>query len=93
MVAMTNAKAGAQSAERGHTAFQKRVKEFLAHVERTYGVSPAEYRALYRAQGGVCYVCRVATGPTKKNPNARFLGVDHDHLTGEVHREQGCEDL
>lgn len=64
--------------------FQKRVKEFLAHVQRTYGLTPAEYRALYRAQGGKCYVCRVATGPTRKNPRARFLGVDHDHLTGEV---------
>lgn len=57
---------------------------FLQHVERTYGVSPAEYRALYRAQGGRCYVCRIATGPTKENPKARHLGVDHDHLTGEV---------
>ena len=59
-------------------------REFLAHVQRTYGVTPSEYRALYRAQGGRCYVCRIATGPTKKNPRARHLGVDHDHLTGEV---------
>lgn len=53
-------------------------REFLAHVQRTYGLSPAEYRALYYAQGGRCYVCRRATG------RARRLGVDHDHLTGEV---------
>lgn len=53
-------------------------KEFLAHVQRTYGLSPAEYRALYYAQGGRCYVCQRATG------RARRLGVDHDHLTGEV---------
>lgn len=59
-------------------------REFLQHVQRTYGLAPEEYRALYRAQGGVCYVCRIATGPTKKNPKARHLGVDHDHLTGEV---------
>lgn len=59
-------------------------KAYLAHVERTYGITPEEYRALYRAQGGRCYVCRIATGPTKKNPKARHLGVDHDHLTGEV---------
>ncbi len=64
--------------------FQARVKDFFAHVQRTYGVTPVEYRALYRAQGGVCYVCRIATGPTMKRPKARFLGVDHDHLTGEV---------
>lgn len=53
-------------------------KEFLAHVQRTYGLSPEEYRALYYAQGGKCYVCRRATG------RSRRLGVDHDHLTGEV---------
>lgn len=61
-----------------------RIKTFLRHVERTYGLTAAEYRALYYAQGGTCYVCRIATGPSKKNPNARMLGVDHDHLTGEV---------
>lgn len=52
--------------------------QFLAHVERTYGLKPLEYRALLRAQGGRCYVCRKAAG------RARRLGVDHDHLTGEV---------
>lgn len=53
-------------------------RQFLAHVQRTYGLAPNEYRALYRAQGGRCYVCRKAAG------KARRLGVDHDHLTGEV---------
>lgn len=53
-------------------------KQFLAHVERTYGLTPDEYRALYRAQHGRCYVCRKASGKSKR------LGVDHNHLTGEV---------
>jgi hypothetical protein len=52
--------------------------QFLAHVQRTYGLTPDEYRALYYAQGGRCYVCRKASGKAKR------LGVDHDHLTGEV---------
>lgn len=52
--------------------------EFLRHVERTYGLPPIGYRALYYAQGGVCYGCRKATGKDRR------LGVDHDHLTGEV---------
>lgn len=52
--------------------------EYLRHVERTYGLKPIEYKALYAAQGGRCYVCRRAAGKTKR------LGVDHDHLTGEV---------
>jgi len=52
--------------------------EYLRHVERTYGLKPVEYRALYAAQGGRCYVCRKASGKSRR------LGVDHDHLTGEV---------
>jgi hypothetical protein len=41
-------------------------------------VTEAEYRAMYRAQGGRCYVCRKAAGKSRR------LGVDHNHLTGEV---------
>lgn len=52
--------------------------QYLKHVERTYGLQADEYRALYYAQGGRCYGCREATG------KARRLGVEHDHLTGEV---------
>lgn len=53
-------------------------ERFFRHIEATYGVTEAEYRAMYYAQGGVCYVCRRARG------KARRLGVDHDHVTGEV---------
>lgn len=53
-------------------------EQFLRAVERKYGLAPDEYRALHYAQGGVCYGCRVANG------SSRRLGVDHDHLTGEV---------
>lgn len=53
-------------------------RAFFAHVERTYGLSETGYRALYKAQGGRCYVCRKAAGKAKR------LGVDHDHLTNEV---------
>lgn len=53
-------------------------EQFLRAVERKYGLTPDEYRALHYAQGGRCYVCRKASG------KARRLGVDHDHLTGEV---------
>lgn len=59
-------------------AFAKRLRDFFSHILRTYGVTEVEYRALYRAQGGRCYVCRRASG------KAKFLGVDHDHLTNEV---------
>lgn len=43
-----------------------------------YQITATEYRVLYRAQGGRCYVCRVADGTSRR------LAVDHDHLTGEV---------
>lgn len=57
---------------------EQRLKRFFREIERKYGLSEAGYRALYKAQGGRCYVCRKASG------KARLLGVDHDHLTGEV---------
>lgn len=53
-------------------------ESYLAGLERKYGLAPDEYRVLHYAQGGKCYGCRVANG------SARRLGVDHDHLTGEV---------
>lgn len=43
-----------------------------------YGITPEQYWALYEAQGGVCYICRRATG------RVRRLAVDHDHATGYV---------
>lgn len=49
-----------------------------ARVERTYGITSEEYWAIYELQGGVCAICRRATGKTKR------LSVDHDHKTGEV---------
>lgn len=52
--------------------------KFFADIFEKYGVTPIEYRAMYRAQGGRCYVCRRANGKSRR------LGVDHDHLTGEV---------
>ena len=51
---------------------------FFDQVFRKYGLTEVEYRALYRAQGGKCYVCRRADGTTRR------LGVDHNHVTGEV---------
>jgi hypothetical protein len=53
-------------------------KRFFRDIEATYGLTELEYRVLYRAQGGRCYVCRRASGKSRR------LGVDHNHLTGEV---------
>src|SRR6185369_1932374 len=53
-------------------------RAFFSEIRRKYGLTEVEYRALYYAQGGACYVCRDAKGKAKR------LGVDHNHLTSEV---------
>lgn len=55
---------------------EKRRRRLAAHdryVGNTYGLPPGMYERLYEAQGGVCALCRRATGKTKR------LAVDHDH--------------
>jgi hypothetical protein len=63
-----------------HRAVQKQRRE-AAHgrsIYERYGLTKEQYEALYKAQGGVCYICRRATGRRKK------LAVDHDHASGFV---------
>lgn len=45
----------------------------------TYGITAEEYWAIYKFQGGVCYICRRAKGTGRKR-----LSVDHDHETGYI---------
>lgn len=59
-------------------AKERKLRDFFAHIRRTYGLTEEGYRALYKAQGGRCYICRKASG------KGRMLAVDHNHLTGEV---------
>ena len=47
-------------------------------VMKTYGLEAGAYDQLYIEQGGVCAICRRATGASKR------LAVDHDHETGRV---------
>lgn len=51
---------------------------WATRIEATYGITEQEYWAIWHAQDGRCYVCRRATGATRR------LSVDHDHVTGEV---------
>jgi hypothetical protein len=44
-----------------------------ARVTEVYGLEPGEYDMLLRAQGGVCAICKRATGAKRR------LAVDHDH--------------
>lgn len=49
-----------------------------AHLHKAYGLTLAQYDALWRSQGGLCAVC---DRPPK---SGHRLHVDHDHVTGLV---------
>lgn len=54
-----------------------RARRLSAKGRRTqavYSITPAQYDALYAAQGGRCALCRRARGTGRKR-----LAVDHDH--------------
>ncbi len=62
-------------------------RAFYARLLDLYGLTPERYRRLYLAQKGRCWICRTAKGIHPDDPKAagsKRLGVDHDHLTGEV---------
>lgn len=64
-----------------HHRDKKREQSDAARARRwetVYGITADEYWAIYEHQGGVCAICRRATGTYKR------LAVDHDHATGEV---------
>lgn len=48
------------------------------HVQTVYGLEKGDYARLYEFQGGLCALCRRATGASRR------LSVDHDHATGDV---------
>lgn len=48
-------------------------------AQKVYGLGDGDYDRLYEFQGRKCYLCRRATGATKK------LAVDHDHESGLVY--------
>ena len=61
---------------RRNTPEQKqRLRDYLR--ERTFGVTPEQYRAWVNEQEGKCAICRQA-------PGIRGLAVDHDHNTGKI---------
>ena len=49
------------------------------YLKKKYGIGIEEYKRMFKAQNGVCAVCRRPPKNKKKN-----LHVDHDHKTGEV---------
>lgn len=53
-------------------------------IRRVYGISGAEYAALFRAQDGLCAVCRRPDESQARRASSEQLAIDHDHSTGRV---------
>jgi hypothetical protein len=51
-----------------------RIKRYLAEAFRKYGITETQFRALWAAQGGRCYICQ---RPFK----SKLPAIDHDHET------------
>jgi len=47
-----------------------------ARIQKVYGITADEYKALFAAQNGVCAICKQA--------RSYRLNVDHDHQSGHV---------
>lgn len=69
-----------------HNAIRKSRRNYNhgEHIQKTYGLTTAEYQEIYKYQGGKCAICQRATGATRR------LAVDHDHATGAV-RMLACQ--
>jgi hypothetical protein len=62
-------------------------RAFYSKILDQHGVTPSDYRLMYVAQRGRCWICRTAKGVHPDDPKARGsrrLGIDHDHLTQDV---------
>lgn len=60
-------------------------RRFYRAAQRAYGIAPAEYRAMYLAQLGRCFICQKARGMHPDDPRGRGgrrLGIDHNHALG-----------
>jgi len=47
-------------------------------LQKSYGITLAQYEEMAKAQGGCCAICQRA--------NWQALAVDHSHVTGQVRR-------
>lgn len=55
--------------------------------EAGYIITPRQYRLLYIAQKGRCWICQKAKGIHPDDPNGRGtrrLATDHNHVSGQV---------
>ena len=60
------------------------LKRYFRETERKYGTTEAEWRAIFKAQGGACFICRRPFKMDKIGRGSKMPAVDHNHTTGEV---------
>lgn len=58
------------------------------HLQRKFGISKADYDAMFARQHGRCAIC-LRPEAAKLRGKVKALCVDHDHITGKV-RELLC---
>lgn len=54
------------------------------YIKKKYGLSKEEYFQILKDQNGVCYICQRTPEKAQRNKRAKFLSVDHDHISGHV---------
>src|SRR6185503_16853653 len=67
-------------------------RAFYRKAWQAYGITPHQYRALYLAQLGRCYICQEAKGMHPDDPKGgggKRLAVDHNHLMRGVSSVRG----
>jgi hypothetical protein len=54
-------------------------RDFYYRIDKKYGVTREQHDRMFDEQGGCCALCR-----TPQSELPKRLGVDHNHVTGEV---------
>jgi len=67
-----------------HTRKKTSEEKLNTVLNRTYGISHAEYEALLVKQDGVCTICGCQHTDQARNRGRQRFCVDHDHQTGQV---------
>ena len=52
--------------------------------KRFYSLSTLDYTLLFKDQKGLCAICHLPEGKSKKTGKQRMLSVDHNHKTKQV---------
>ena len=74
--------------QRYSTAFNRQPKQQQKtrgrNLQRLYGISLADYKALHKKQNGRCAVCGNLETTKRGGKTLLPLSVDHDHLTEKI---------